>query len=105
MIKIKALPFIVIGTLIHLGLCVGVFSVRMNCNFREQCMPMFAKVSEQILALPLNLLVLLFHVNGGGPGGFTLFFVLLNSLLAVTILWFVLVRPLVRRANKRSAKA
>lgn len=104
MIKIKPLPFIVIGTLIHLGLCVAVFSVRMNCNFREQCMPLLAKVSEQILALPLYLLVLLFRVNGGGPSGFTLLYVVLNSLLAVTILWFLLVRPFVRRANKNVEK-
>jgi hypothetical protein len=101
--KIKAFPFIAIGTVLHLGLCVTAFSARMNCNFHEQCMSAFARVSEQVLALPLYLFVLLFHVNGGGPGGLTLFYAVLNSILAVTILWLVLVRPFVRHAAKKNS--
>jgi hypothetical protein len=105
MIKLKAAPFIVVGILVHLGLCVAVFSLRVNCNFRDQCMSTFARISEQILAMPLSLFFMLLRLGGGAPTGFNLLYPIINSIMAVTILWFVLVRPLMQRAARRSKGA
>ena len=106
MANIKIVPFVIVGTIVHLGLCVAAFMPRVNCGFNDACMLAMstpAKIFEDIMSLPLGLLVILFHAGGGRATGLTFLYPVLNSLLAVLIIWFALVRPLVRRANKKSA--
>ena len=100
--KLKVAPFIIVGTLVHLGLGFAVFSKRANCNFQAECLSTAMKVCEQILALPLNLLVEFFHLGGGEQIELLFIYPALNSFLVVTIIWALLVRPFVQRARKRA---
>jgi hypothetical protein len=102
MARLKAIPFIVVGTVVHLALGVLVVGARINCDFREKCISTTTRVVDWALSFPFAMLVALFHLGGGPITGFTLFLVLLNSLSAVTIVWFALIYPFVRRSRRRA---
>jgi hypothetical protein len=103
MVKLKAVPFILMGTVVHLGLCMLVVQAEVECEDRINCVSPLTRIFEQILAFPLSLVRMLFHQNDTLANGFTIFYVIFNSLLAVAIVWFVLVWPFVRYAAKKNA--
>jgi hypothetical protein len=103
MAKLKAIPFILVGTVFHLVLCLAVIATVMSCANPTACESPLTNLWEQILGFPLSLIRMLSHQGYSPASEFSIFYIPLNSLLAVTIIWFALVRPFVRHAVKKNA--
>lgn len=88
--KLKAIPFILIGSVIHILMGFMVMNTYLDCGIHPNCAPPATKVLTSTLGLPLSLVSWMWSTPDGSISGlqFVLFF--LNSVLAVTIIWFVL---------------
>jgi hypothetical protein len=102
MIKIKAIPFILLGTVVHVGLCIANIAADIGCDTRTNCLSMTTRVGAVILGFPANLVSWLWQTENAKVTSWSFVFLLLNSVLAVTILWFVLKLFLNRGANSVS---
>ncbi len=100
--RIKALPFILIGTAVHIFLGLAVVSAQLNCGIHPHCVPTSAGTFANILGFPLNLVTWMWQSPGGGIPSWAFLALFLNSVLAVTIIWFVLKAILKLRAKGAS---
>lgn len=85
----RAIPFILIGSALHVALGFSVIGTYLKCDIQPNCVPPITKVLTGILGFPLNLVSWMWSESDGSISNlsFALFF--LNSVLAVTFIWFV----------------
>ncbi|WP_211460884.1 hypothetical protein [Collimonas silvisoli] len=102
MSKIKAFPFILIGTAAHILLGFAVIRAQLNCGIQPHCVPASAGTFANILGFPLNLVSWMWQSPGGGIPSWAFLAFFLNSVLSVTIIWFVLNALLKLRAKGTS---
>jgi hypothetical protein len=95
--KVKALPFIILGGLAHLCAVVAVNWPVLECESRTECITPVTRVLQNILGFPLNFISRLFS-SAGPVTSLTFIAIILNSFVAMTLVWFVLIRPFVRRS-------
>ena len=104
MFKIKAYLFILLGTLVHFGLIFCLILNRISCEMQPNCVSTANKVGVAILGFPLDVITWILYPHGVRANGWFYILVLFNSIAAVTIIWFVLVTPLVKRARRNASK-
>jgi hypothetical protein len=100
MAKLKATPFIIIGGILHLCALIAVETPIMNCEARPECISPASKILVQILMFPMNLISILLHL-GGPATSLTFVAIIFNSFVAMTIVWFVFVRPFLWLAKRK----
>lgn len=88
--KIKTLPFIFIGTIVHIGLGMAVISTQLDCGIQPNCIPDNTKAFANILGFPLNLVTWMWQRPDGGIPSWAFLAFFVNSVLAVTTIWLVL---------------
>jgi phosphatidylglycerophosphate synthase len=108
MSKWKTFAIVVVGSVLHLGSICFLVAKGLNCEMRPSCVTPFDAMALKVLALPLGLIPIamehLFHKPVNllvllGPG--VIAFVVLNSIAAVCLIWFGLVRPLAHWRSRR----
>jgi hypothetical protein len=97
----KKVLFIVIGTIIHFSLIFLVIVNRIGCEVQPNCVSEANTIAGDILGFPMNVITWVLYPNGAKANGWFYILVLLNSLFAVTLLWYVLIR-FIERSNKVS---
>lgn len=102
--KIKATLFILTGTLIHFGLMYKLILNSLACDMQPSCVSHASQMGMAILGFPLNLIRWILFPNEIKPPDGLFVLLLLNSLLVITLIWFLLIRPFVRRAHKNAAR-
>ncbi|RDD80993.1 hypothetical protein DVJ77_14945 [Dyella tabacisoli] len=88
--KIKAIPFIVLGTIVHVMLVATVFGAYISCDTRTNCVSTATRVSATVLSFPINLVSWIWERDDARISSGSFLILLLNSVLAVTIVWFFL---------------
>ena len=97
MSKIKLFAFVLIGALVHFGLLMAVIVSRLDCGIQPNCVSRINMMAGAALAFPINLFTWIFYPHGAGLGSWYFILMFINSLLAVTLIWFVLIRPFFSR--------
>ena len=95
--RIKILAFIAIGALVHFGLLLAVIFSRLDCGIQPRCVSRINMLAGDILAFPVNLFSRALYSHGVGLGGWYFILMFVNSILAVTLIWFVFIRLLIGR--------
>jgi hypothetical protein len=97
--RIPPRSFIIFGSVFHLILRFFVMMGTVSCKANDGCVPISMRVAAKVLDFPLGLVSLIWypiHVDIGN--GFALLGLLsigvLNSVLAISILWWLLDRGL-----------
>jgi hypothetical protein len=103
--KIKAILFILVGTLVHFGLMFTLIVSRIGCEMQPNCVSQGNEIAGAILGFPLNVIAWILYPHGAPASSWYYIFMLLNSLVAVTGIWFLVLRPILRRAKRNGAKA
>lgn len=101
MTKIKAVPFILMGTMLHVGACVAVAVQFFDCDTRSECVSPATRIFADILAFPLILVRWIWQSKDQRMSSGSYLYLLINSLLAVTIVWFV-AKPFLNRRGKQA---
>jgi hypothetical protein len=99
MSKIKATLFIFLGAMVHFGLTIALVLNGISCEMRPNCVSAANKVGAAILGFPLDVIMSILYPHGTRTYGWFYILMLLNSFAAVIIIWFVLIRPFVRRRS------
>jgi hypothetical protein len=106
MAKRKTFAIIAAGSVLHLGLLCFLIGKGLNCEMGPSCVTAFQATALKVLSLPLGLIPFVMEhiahrrINLLGPLGSGAFILMaLNSILAVCLIWFGLVRPLMRWRN------
>lgn len=106
--KTRTVVLIFVGALLHFVAMAKVIVDRLTCDEVPHCVSALNKVAGIVLSFPLGwITATLSHfwprVNFLAVLGPTFFYVFLifNSLLAVTLFWLVLIKPLMRRREAR----
>lgn len=111
MSKWKTFAIVAVGSVLHFGSWCFLVAKGLNCEMRPSCVTTFDAIALKVLALPLGLIPVamehLFHKPVNllvllGPG--VAVFLILNSIAAVCLIWFGLVRPLARWHSHRRVK-
>lgn len=89
MTKIKAAPFILMGTILHISASVAVAAQFFDCDTRSECVSSVTRMCADVLAFPLILVRWIWQTKDQRMSGGSYLYVLINSLLAVTLVWFV----------------
>jgi hypothetical protein len=105
MSKIKKFVLILICGIFHFCLMFKVIADRLTCDIQPHCVSEFNRIAGDVLSFPLGLVVWIVHQFDASIDVFGLIenlfvFYFINSILAVTLIWMVLVRPLVRMRTK-----
>ena len=99
----RVIAFLPIAVAIHFGLTFAVVVGRLECGVLAGCISPLNEVSGTILSFPLGLVVWVMQQVGLDPavvtnaiwGGDILVMCLVNSSLAIVIVWYVFSRTLV----------
>lgn len=102
MSKTKTVLFILAGTLVHFGLMFALVLQRISCDIQPNCVSTTNKVGVAILGFPMNVVMWVLYPHGARADGWFYIFALVNSLVAVTIIWFVFVRLIFGRVKRAS---
>jgi hypothetical protein len=89
--------FIVGGSIVHFGLLFILILQRISCDIQPHCVSAANKVGVAILGFPLNVILWMLYPHGLGASSWSYLLAMINSLLAVTIIWFVAVRFFIGR--------
>ena len=102
MSKTKIVLFILLGALVHFGLTFTLILERVSCDIQPHCISAVNEVGITILGFPLAEITKIFFPSGAKVNGWFFILLPLNSLVAVMIIWFALVGPLIKRAKRRN---
>jgi hypothetical protein len=109
MSKIKTLALILIAGFIHFCLMYKVIVDRLTCDVQPNCVSALNMFAGAVLSFPLGLVAWIVHqfdanidVFGFIENLFVFYFI--NSILAVTLIWMVIVKPLVRLRTKHASQ-
>lgn len=100
-----ALPVITIGGMLHLGTLIAIELPILNCEARPECISTGNAIALRILGFPMNAIESLFNLGGRPLTQLMLLAGILNSFVAMTIVWFAVVRPIVMYARRRNANS
>lgn len=101
--RLMALPFIVIGGILHLCALFAIEIPILNCEARPECVSDGSAVALRILGFPMDVIISIFNLGGRPLTQVMLLAGLLNSFVAMAIVWFALVRPFVVRAKRKTS--
>jgi hypothetical protein len=104
MSKIKSTLLVILMASVHFGLMFTLILNRISCEMQANCVSMANKIGSAILGFPLNVVMWMLYPHGTRANGWLYILVLLNSFAAAMIIWFVLVRPFLKKTNKNFAK-
>lgn len=102
MSKVKVFLFILIGSIIHFFLMVKVIYDRAVCGGQSDCVGVINRLSGRLLEFPLGSVMsgldyLGFDVNLMRVlGEAVLILDFINSVLAITLLWVFVVKPIIK---------
>jgi hypothetical protein len=99
---IKAILFILIGAAIHFALCIAVFGAYMGCEGRTTCVPESAKIGGILLSFPMSLVSWIWQQHDMPLKNSAFYLAMLNSVLAVTIIWLLLKVTLLMNKSDKS---
>lgn len=94
--RLVVVAFILVGALVHFGLMYQVVVEGLTCGIQPHCVSRLSEITGYLLAFPLNLVAWIFHVDPVMLGINFYILLFLNSLVAVTLIWFALIRPFSR---------
>jgi hypothetical protein len=103
MSKTKVIIFVLMGALVHFGLAFVLILQRISCGIQPRCVGLANEVGVKILEFPLNAIAAILYLHELKAGGWLFIALPINSLVAVLIIWFVLVRPLINRAKRKAS--
>lgn len=90
--KLKALPFIIIGTICHLALWALLIGRYIDCQGDPSCAGFGTKISGYLLGLPLDLVSWIWEPSDSNhpmqSGGVII--LLINSVLAVSLIYWAI---------------
>lgn len=97
--RIPPRSFIILGSVFHLILRFFVMMGMVSCKANDGCVPISMRVAAHVLDFPLGLVSLVWrpiHLDLGNGYAFFGFLAIgvLNSVLAISILWWLLDRGL-----------
>lgn len=111
--KLKTLVFLLAGTFTHLGLMVAVIGARLACGIQTDCVSLGNKIAGFILEFPLGSGVRFLHFAGVDLSkshffderSALWFFApyVANSLVAVALIWFLLIKLFARWRRRTRA--
>lgn len=101
----KGLALLLAGVCIHFGLTFAIVVSRLACDIQTQCVSLFSEVAGAILSFPLGLVVWGMRYAGLDSavvtdfllGGDIFALCFFNSILAIVFVWYVLIKPVLRR--------
>jgi hypothetical protein len=103
--KFKLIFYLLVGALIHFGISVSVIVSRLDCGIQPNCVSMTNEVVGGIFSFPLGVVTWVLKYSGVDMidvvktyldrNVFVLF--IINSILAVVLVWYVLIKPVLRR--------
>jgi len=101
----KVIFYLLVGVLIHFGISVSVVVSRLACGAQPNCVSMANEVIGDIFSFPLGVVTWVLKYFGVDMievvkiyldrNIFLLF--IINSILAVVLVWYVLIKPVLRR--------
>jgi len=104
-IKFKVILYLLVAALIHFGISVSVIVSRLDCGIQPNCVSMTNEVVGGIFSFPLGVVTWVLKYSGVDMidvvktyldrNVFVLF--IINSILAVVLVWYVLIKPVLRR--------
>src|SRR6187402_709906 len=103
--KVRTSVFLLIGVLMHFGLTAAIVGSRLTCDDQIHCISPLNEFAGSILSFPLGTVVWVMHKAGMDPtvltdaiwGGNILVLCCFNSILAVALAWYAVIKPKVRR--------
>jgi predicted neutral ceramidase superfamily lipid hydrolase len=106
--RTKIFVLLLIAVLIHFGLTFAVVVGRLSCDVQVHCISRLNEVAGAVLSFPLGLVVWVMQYVGLDPdvvtgaiwGGDIFVLCVVNSILAVIIVWYALIKPITRRRKK-----
>jgi hypothetical protein len=101
--RLSVVAFVLVGALVHFGLLYQVIVEGLTCGIQPHCVNRLSEIGGYLLTFPLNLVAWVFRFDPVMLGVNFYILMFLNSLVAVTLIWFVLIRPFFRR-NKLTCK-
>lgn len=106
MFRVKAFVIIPFGGFIHFAAMMKIIGDRLTCDMQPHCVSQVNKIVGAILEFPLGSIAAVIHHFDADfdvmnlVGGEMFAFLFLNSILAVTLVWIVLVRPFIRQSKR-----
>lgn len=100
MIKIKAIPFILITTVLHIAASIASSVKIADCDIQTNCVSAATRICSQILAFPLVLVSWFWRGGEGSVSSASYLYLLINSFLAATFVW-LLVKPFLNWSGKQ----
>lgn len=105
----KTVAIVGLVAVAHFGLMITLFISRMSCGMQPDCANSAVDILRDVLAFPLNLVTLALDKMGVDSDDLVRRYLhseivvifLLNSLLASIIIWFAVIKPLMRLVNRR----
>ena len=106
--KVRTSVFLLVGVLVHFSLTAAIVGSRLVCDAQVRCVTPLNEVAGSILSFPLGTVVWIMQKAGMDPtvltdtiwGGNILVLCCFNSILAVTLAWYAVIRPMVRRQKQ-----
>ena len=95
--RLSVIAFILVGALVHFGLLFLVIVGGLTCGIQPHCVSRLNEIGGYLLAFPLNLVAWIFRFDPVMLAVNFYILMFLNSLVAVTLIWFVLIRPFFKR--------
>jgi hypothetical protein len=95
--RLGVVAFILVGALVHFGLLYQVIVEGLTCGIQPHCVSRLSEIGGYVLAFPLNLVAWVFRFDPMRLWVDFYILMFMNSLVAVTLIWFVLIRPFFSR--------
>jgi len=113
MSKKKSFALFVILVFVHFGIMAALIISRMPCGMQSNCASALADVAGEVMAFPLSIVSLGLERLGIDVdeyvrlhlGGNIELLYLLNSIVSVSLIWILLIRPVIHRRAKRRIKS
>lgn len=104
MSKAKTFALVLLGACIHFALTGWAVVTRLSCGEVPHCVSPVITVASNALALPLGLITWFLDYVGINVarifGSWLMLFFFLNSVLAVSLIWYAIIKPFVSRVRK-----
>ena len=98
--RTKAVLLIVTGTIIHFSLTFLVIVKRIGCEVQPDCISETNNMLGYVPGFPLNVITWIVNPSLIKANGWLYILVLLNSLFVASLLWYLLIRPIINRPSK-----
>jgi len=106
--KMTIYALLLVSTLVHFGLTFKIIIDRLTCGIQVHCISLFNEVAGAVLSFPLGLIAWMMQIASLDPsvvvdafGGGNIFVLgIVNSILAVLLLWRIVLIPIARRLQQ-----